>query len=153
MSTLTIDQLLVHKPPMVLLDKFIEADSESAYCKVFITPESLFYSPEQKGVPVYVGIEYMAQTIAAYSGALAQREGGDPKVGFLLGTRKYSPTQTLFTNGQELHIKATKVVQDSNGLSVFECSIAADEEENAVVQAKLNVFQPTEASTWMQENL
>lgn len=153
MPKLSLQQLLPHQPPMVLLSEFVDADANTAVCRVNIHTDSPFYDSQAQGVPVYVGIEYMAQTVAAYSGAHGQRLGNAPKVGFLLGTRKYQPQVTHFNHGHQLEVRVKKVIEDSSGLSVFTCQIIDLESSQLVVQAKLNVFQPDDAATWLQENV
>ena len=66
--TWQLDELIPHRPPMVLLDavESFDPDALSLTARVTITPESLFCEPE--GVPNWVAIEYMAQTAAALVG-------------------------------------------------------------------------------------
>lgn len=151
MSELSLHQVLPHKPPMVLLTDFINSDNESARCLVVISEASAFFDREQQGVPAYVGIEYMAQTVAAYSGALSQRSGGKPNIGFLLGTRKYQVDVAHFLVGERFEIAVEKVVEDASGLSVFACKIMNFKTSQVVAKAKLSVFQPKNATAWLQE--
>ena len=51
-----------------------------------VVPEAgLFVEDGQ--VPAWVGIEYMAQAIAAWAGCRARAAGKPPQLGFLLGSR------------------------------------------------------------------
>ena len=61
-----IEQLVPHKPPMILIDRMIETTDTACTCEVTITPQTLFI--ESAGVPAFVGLEYMAQAVAAYGG-------------------------------------------------------------------------------------
>lgn len=144
-----IEQVLPHAHPMILLTEFLEASSEHAKCLVKISTESAFFNLAQQGVPAYVGLEYMAQTIAAYAGANKLAEGGTVRVGFLLGCRKYQPKVPFFPNGAILQISATKIVIDESGLSVFDCQI--QQHGNELVSAKLNVFEPADHRIWLTE--
>lgn len=150
---LKLSDLLPHKPPMVLLSDFVHADTEHVVCRVNIEAQSPFFDAQIQGVPVYVGIEYMAQTVAAYSGAQSHRSGQSPKVGFLLGTRKYHAQASFFELGQQLAVQATKVIEDSSGLSVFDCEITDVQSSQLLVSAKLNVFQPDDVTNWLQEKV
>lgn len=150
---LKLSDLLPHRPPMVLLNDFMHADAENVSCRVDIGTNSPFFDATLQGVPAYVGIEYMAQTIAAYSGAQSQRLGQQPKVGFLLGTRKYHAQVGYFKLDQQLEVQATKVIEDSSGLSVFNCEIIDTESSQIIVRAKLNVFQPDDVTNWLQEKV
>lgn len=62
-----ISELVMHAKPMLLIDRAMSADETSLTAEVDITANSMFCVPN-KGVPSYVGIEYIAQTVAAYSG-------------------------------------------------------------------------------------
>jgi len=144
-----IGQILPHKQPMILLDDFIEAGAEHAVCKVNITAQSPFFDAVSRTVPAYVGIEYMAQTIAAYAGAHKLAAGNSVRVGFLLGCRKYHPQVSAFAEGAELIITVTKVVMDESGLSVFDCQI--QQQDTLLVSAKLNAFEPEDYRVWLTE--
>lgn len=150
-SELTINEVLPHAEPMILLDRYLHSGEDYACCEVSITPDSLFYDAVQDAVPAYVGIEYMAQTIAAFSGAQERRHGHQAKIGFLLGTRKYAPSVLWFKREERLKVSAVQVLRDSTGLCVFECRIENDA-GILYAEAKLNVFQPEQAAQWVKEN-
>jgi predicted hotdog family 3-hydroxylacyl-ACP dehydratase len=145
-----LEQLLPHDHPMILLSRFSHAHSDSVLCAVDISEQSPFYRSELGGVPAYVGLEYMAQTVACYAGALALSKAEPIKIGFLLGSRKYQPTVTVFHAGSTLEISAHKLVMENSGLSVFSCEITAD--GVVLVQANLNVFQPENHLDWIKES-
>ncbi len=149
-SGYSLEQLLPHDHPMILLSRFIGADENSVYTEVDISSGSPFYQAELQAVPAYVGLEYMAQTIACYAGAKALAEGGAVKIGFLLGCRKYAPTISHFAAGTVLQLKAEQLVTEDSGLSVFLCEISAN--GTVLVQANLNVFQPENHLDWLKES-
>lgn len=144
-----IEQVLPHAHPMILLSAFVQADDEHAVCRVQISPQSPFYDAAADAVPAYVGLEYMAQTIAAYAGATKLNAGDTVRVGFLLGCRKYQPEVQWFNCGADLQVQATKVVMDESGLSVFDCQIL--QQGKLLVSAKLNVFEPADHRVWLTE--
>ncbi len=85
-----IEKILPHNHPMILIDKVLEVNLEKKYLKgeFTIKDDMVFYNKKLKGVNSLVGIEFMAQTIAAYSYYRNNQE--EPKIGFLLGTRMYN---------------------------------------------------------------
>jgi len=145
-----IADVLAHRPPMILVDKLLDYHATGGRCRVTITPQSAFYDTDSKGVASYIGSEYMAQTIAAYAGALALDNDKQVKIGFLLGTRKYETFTPLFELGDELEITVLELIQEESGLSVFDCIIKRAEQ--VVAQAKINVFQPDEPEQFLKEN-
>jgi len=136
---LPISELLPHDPPMVLLDRVLSFDESSLVAEVTIHRDSVLC--DESGVPGWVGIEYMAQAVAAHAGAQARLEGNTPSVGYLLGTRSYKCLLPAFPVGATLtvHIKALFVEMS---LGAFECRIETDEE---VATATINVYQPADS--------
>jgi predicted hotdog family 3-hydroxylacyl-ACP dehydratase len=149
-----IRQLVPHAGPMVLLDRVLEADDNALCAAVAIDADSMFYSAGAGGVGSWVGVEYMAQAIAAHAGYLAWRAGRPVRVGFLLGARKYSTAAASFPAGSTLYVRAALVLRGENGLSAFDCSIALSGEAGApaLATATLTVFQPEDVDHFLQEN-
>jgi len=133
-----IRSLLPHAGPMVLLDRVVSVNQESLLAEVCIRPGSLFC--RAGGVGAWVGIEYMAQAIGAWSGYAARLRGETPKLGFLLGTRRYECRRPIFVLGSRLRVHVQRVFQNENGLGSFECVI--DDEEGRIATATVTVFQP-----------
>ena len=128
---------------MSLISNLVKYDEKSAQCNVVINQDSLFFSADLAGVPSYVGIEYMAQSIAAFSGANGLDVGEPVKIGFLLGSRKYQSYTECFALGETYIIDVVEFYKDESGLSVFECQIKHGDE--LIAEAKVNVFQPESA--------
>lgn len=133
-----IRELVPHSGAMVLLDRVVEVDEESLCAEVTIRAETMFCGPD--GVGAWVGIEYMAQAIAAHAGRAARLRGDRVKIGFLLGTRRYECLRPAFTVGSVLRVKVRREIQSDEGLAAFECSIDAENER--IARATLTVFQP-----------
>lgn len=149
MSMPPIEELLPHRPPMILLSALVHYDAESVSALTHIGASSPFFDTDLDAVPAYIGIEYMAQTVAAWGGAKARDGGGSVKLGFLLGTRRYQPQVQTFPRGAELLIEAHEVMRDDSGLGIYQCSIHCQGE--LWVQARLNVFQPDTPPTELRE--
>lgn len=131
-------QLVPHRAPMVLIDTILSYDStEGTVAQVRIREESPFAT--HTGVPAWVGIEYMAQCIAAFGGCEALSRGASPPIGYLLGTRRYEARQAMFSYGAVLVIR-TKPLFTQDGMGSFTCSIETGEQE--VATATINTFTP-----------
>ncbi|MGF1695618.1 hotdog family protein [Vibrio lamellibrachiae] len=137
----TIEQLLPHEKPMILIDRALSVEAESIHCQVDIDKHNLFFNKEANSVPAYLGIEFMAQSVAAWSGYHATLRNEEPPIGFLLGSRRYVANCDTFSQGQTLDIYAEQVMED-NGMAVFSAYI----EHNGLQVAKcqLNVYVPSE---------
>ncbi|WP_028104971.1 ApeP family dehydratase [Pseudoduganella violaceinigra] len=146
-----IRTLVPHAGAMCLLDRVLAADQATLSAEVAIHGDSLFYSPSSGGVGSWVGIEYMAQAVAAHAGWLARQNGGQVKAGFLLGSRRYSTASALFAEGQVLHIRVTMEMRADNGLGAYECSIAdAGNPGHNLASATLTLFQPDDVNAFLR---
>ncbi len=147
-----IEDIIKHRKPMRLVDNLISFGKDNACVSVCINEGSEFYQVEQQGVPSYIGIEYMAQAIAAQAGANELANGKDIRLGFLLGTRKYKPNSAFFTRGITLHITVKRLLVDAAGLSVFDCSIVDEAQPEIVLaKAKINVYQPEDSTEYVSK--
>jgi predicted hotdog family 3-hydroxylacyl-ACP dehydratase len=145
-----IHTLVPHAKPMLLLDRVIAADAESLTAEIIIRADSLFFNKQINGVAAWVGVEYMAQTVAAYAGYVAQQNNEAVKVGFLLGTRRYECQRPFFALNSVLHIYAKCILQADNGLGSFECMI--QNEETQLASAIINAFQPDNLEQFLTSN-
>lgn len=137
-SATPIAELLPHAPPMVLLDRVLEAGGEHLTAVVTIRADSEFCRDGRVGA--WVGIEYMAQAVAAWSGWQARSRGEAIKVGFLLGTRRYEALAPEFCVGDTLAIFVEREFQADNGLARFRAEIRRGEELCA--RSSISVFEP-----------
>lgn len=131
-----IAALIPHTGSMVLLDRIIDCDDNGLTAELRVRGDGLF--GDDQTVPAWAGIEYMAQAIAAYVGVRATQANEPIRMGFLLGTRRYSTNVAAFKVGTTLTIRVNKIIQD-DGLGVFDCRIMG---EGVEVTANLNVYQP-----------
>ncbi len=130
----SISKLIPHSGDMILIDRILNCDAHTLTAELIVRGDG-FICGDAKTVPSWIGIEYMAQTIAAYAGTVARQAN----IGFLLGTRRYNCNVSTFDVGTKLTISAQKIMQDGN-LAAFECRILG---ANVEVTANLNVYQPT----------
>ncbi|WP_340122256.1 hotdog family protein [Methylobacter svalbardensis] len=131
-----VAELIPHAGSMVLLDRIIDYDDQGLTAELVVRGDGLL--GDDQSVPAWVGIEYMAQTIAAYAGVMAKKVNEPIRLGFLLGTRRYRSNVAAFKVGSTLTIRVKNIMQDDN-LGVFDCRILG---EGVEVTANLNVYQP-----------
>jgi predicted hotdog family 3-hydroxylacyl-ACP dehydratase len=144
-----IATLVPHSGAMVLLDRVLAVDAENLCAELAIHAGSMFFDTEAGGVGSWVGMEYMAQAIAAHAGWLAQQRGETVKVGFLLGSRKYEAARPLFAVGDVLRVQVHRALLGENGLGAFECKIEVAGEVAAT--ATITVFQPNNVNEFLQD--
>jgi predicted hotdog family 3-hydroxylacyl-ACP dehydratase len=136
--------LVPHAGPMVLLDRVISADEERLCAEVSIRSDSLFCTAD--GVGAWIGLEYMAQAVAAYAGYVAYLRGESVKIGFLLGTRRFDCDRPFFSVGTRLQVRVKRIFQSENGMGSFECCI--DDGAAEIARATLTVYQPADGAQY-----
>lgn len=132
-----MSKVIIHKDTMLLIDEVVEYAENSLTAQLTITPQTEFLNADNV-VPAWIGIEYMAQTIAAWAGVTHMNRGEELKKGYLLGSRKYISYVSHFTLGSVLNVSVEKVYEGDD-LGVFDCTISNDQ---LLAEASLNVFQP-----------
>jgi predicted hotdog family 3-hydroxylacyl-ACP dehydratase len=132
-----IVELVPHRPPMLLLDRVLSYDGECVVCETVLGPDAPF--AEQGHVPALVGIEYMAQTIAAGAGLSAREKGSTSgQMGFLLGCRSLTIAVDSFDVGDRLTIEARRTFGET-ALGNFACKVQRGAE--VLVEGALTVYQ------------
>ena len=142
-----ITDLIPHQGRMVLLDSLIDHTEERTVCRVVIGRDSMFID-ERGVVPNWVGIEYIAQTIAAYSGCEAIRRGDPVSVGFLLGARTLRFHTPHFSCGQRLLVEAWSRWNNEE-LGAFDGLIRDEPSGALMAEGRVTVYQPREPEVFL----
>ena len=140
-------QFIPHEQPMVFVGHLIEASDNFAIAELVIRPELMFC--EAEGLPTWSSIELMAQTISVYAGHKGKMSGLQPKIGFLLGTRKMQLPVPYFALGETVRIKAEQGYLHE-GLGQFQCEIEYREHR---FSAMLSVFEPPEMKEELKDTV
>lgn len=142
-----VAELLPQSGSMVLVDRVLEAGEDHIVVGLRVREDGLF-SGLDRTVPAWVGLEYMAQAIAAFSGYHRKRRGEAIGLGFLLGTRHYECSAGSFPCGASLRVRAEKIIEGANDMAVFDCAI-----EGGGIRAasKLNVLLPKDSRKFLAE--
>ena len=135
---LGVEKLLPHAPPMRLIDQVFAINEESVQAAAVVTSGRSF-TCDSRGLPWWVSIELMAQTIGLWAGARSLERGMGLRLGFLLGTRKLESNFSHLAIGEQAIIEADLNVLNADGLAVFDCTLTAGQKS---ASARLKVFQP-----------
>ncbi|MBX8549842.1 hotdog family protein [Pseudomonas cichorii] len=140
-------ELIPHAADMILIDQVLSFDEEQIQTRVTVRPDGLFSQPDGS-LPAWIGVELMAQSVAAYAGCQARLKGEPVQLGFLLGSRKFECNVGHFPAGSELTIHATRSLQDESGMGVFECNLTGPDIQ---AFARLSVYCPPNAAQYLTE--
>lgn len=134
-----VSSLVPHTSPMILIDSVLDYSDTHLLAAVDIREQSMLYDALLGGVPAWVGIEYMAQTISAWAGVQAKQKGQPVKLGLLLGSRRLQLTEKVLAAGQRYLVRVEQLFRDDSGLASFDCRIT--QAEVTCVEARINVFE------------
>jgi len=143
-----IEDLLPHRGAMRLLDRVLSADEGCIVAEAMV-PEAAWYLDAQGGMPAWIGIELMAQAIAALAALRGRLKGKAPKRGVLLGCRAYRARVSRVAAGALLKVSAKTALVDESGFGAYDCSIEHSAAEFAA--ATLKVFEPEDFAAFIKQ--
>jgi predicted hotdog family 3-hydroxylacyl-ACP dehydratase len=142
-----IEELLPHRGTMLLLDRVLAFSAQDITAECTPKREG-WYADARGNMPAWIGIELMAQAIAAHVGLIKRSEGKPVSPGVLLGTRRYAPARAAFPAAQPLLVASSISFRDESGLAAYDCRIEAAGER--LVEATLKVFEPADFQAFLQ---
>ncbi len=134
--------------PMLLLDGIVETSENGAKARVRIGRHSMFVDPSGN-VPNYVGIEYMAQTIAVFAGNIGRNKNETPKPGFLVAVDNFNAKEDVFESGKTYTV-SVEMTFEAELLGVFTCNITRDADGAVMAEGQLKAFQPNDMREFLQ---
>ncbi len=140
-SSYRLEDLLPHRPPMVLLDEIVSVDEANRSIEATATIKSEWSQN-------WSAIELMAQAAAALAGVFDRVSGldGPARPGLLLGTRRITFFAPSFEVGRTYTVTAKDVFSDAESAS-FECTVR--DGESVLASATLNAYRPTDFNAFL----
>lgn len=126
-------KLIPQRKPIVMVDTFFCADSESAETGLHVQMGNIFC---EEGVLREPGmIEHVAQSAAAFAGYLPYTQGESPKLGFIGEVKKFKISR-LPEVGEFLHT-TLRVLGEAAGVTLIAAETKSGEEVLATCQMKI----------------
>ena len=122
---------------MLLLDEVVSASEGAVTTRIILSEDSPFMSA--RGVPAAIGLEYLAQSAAAYFG-LKARDGEAPRAGMLVACRQYSCERAFFSGTLNVEVSATSALPNTDAPGLVKFSGLIREAEQVVAQGELSVY-------------
>ena len=142
-----IETILPHRGTMLFIDR-VSACSDATLRAHASVRSDAWYADDDGAMPAWIGIELMAQGVAAHIALLAMRAGGAARPGVLLGTRSYQAHVPAFAPGAHLSVDVQEVLSSEAGHSAYECTI--DHDGVRWAEATIKVFQPGNFQTFIE---
>jgi predicted hotdog family 3-hydroxylacyl-ACP dehydratase len=141
-----IEEVLPHRGIMLLVERVVSWDGEHA--AVAATSRPAAWYTEDGAMPSWIGIELMAQAIAAHVGLIARSQGRPPQRGVLLGTRQFRSSRACFPAERELLVTARVSYRDESGLGSYDATIGLDGAE--IATANVTVYEPPDFEAFLR---
>jgi predicted hotdog family 3-hydroxylacyl-ACP dehydratase len=135
MIDIPVTELIPQQDRMMFLDHIIAFEEGQIKAYVEVKANGLF--DDGQTIPAWIGIEYMAQTVAAHSGMLSYLAQEPLKPGLLLGARKFHTNVAKLPIGIGLTVTVERIIEDQQ-LAVFNGDISGPEVQ---MSAQINVYQ------------
>jgi len=142
----TLAELVPHAGDMLLIDEILACDDGGIETRLVVRPG--LFTDADGALPAWIGVELMAQSVAAFAGCQARRRSEPPPLGFLLGTRQFACDVPAFPAGIELRIRAQPALETEDGMAIFDCQLQGP---GCQASARLNVYRPPQADLYLKE--
>ena len=133
-----ISELVPHSGRMLLLSRVLSHTLEKTVCAVDLERSELFCDTEGS-VPGWVGLEYMAQCVAAHAGLISRSRRERQRPGFLIGSRRTHIHVDSFQPGQRLQV-TSRHLRGEAGLAWFDCTVQDTADGTTLAQGRLSVY-------------
>lgn len=107
-DSLDLSSLIPHRGESILLDRVVGHDGKSTTVSIIVGSQSWLLREDGTVAP-WLGIEYMAQSVAAHEGILARKNGLSPPLGFLVSVVAWKLLDSRLICGERLEVQTTRV--------------------------------------------
>lgn len=136
------EQLLPHRPPMLLIDTLLERNKDKAVASAKLDENNIFFSKEHGLLSEYF-IELVAQTMAAANGFDALQNSGMVKDGFLVGIETFSLHHE--THGDDIFRVITFKDMEFGQMQVIDGQVFAG--SNCIASVRLKLWEENTDNT------
>ena len=145
---LPAEPFVPHRPPMLLVDFVLAHDAHSIQTRCCVRDLPPFGTGDGR-VPATIGLEMMAQSVAALSGLRRHALGLAPSIGLLVGSRRYRSQTSHFQQGHALTVNATEKLSDYVDMNVFACEIR-DADDQLLAEGDLKAYLPEDIHAYLE---
>ena len=143
----TIEQLLVHRPPMLLLDEVVDYAEDVLVARLTVPASG---RPGSADVPALLCFEYMTQAMAAHRGVADRLAGAVPREALVLGTREMVLEVEGLVAGARLLVRVEAEVMLGQELCRYRCTVVDETTGFLVATADMKVFQAADMDAFFR---
>ena len=138
-ASLKLDDVMVHRPPMLLLARLCSYSAEHLEAEALVEAAHPFATSE--GVPSILAVEYLAQAVAAHQGVTDRLAGRPVCEGFLLGTQAMALHCDVLALGLRLLARVEREFSFGDAFGRYTCRLTIADTGVCVAEGDLKVFQ------------
>ena len=120
-----VTEILPHTGSAVLLDAVLEHNEKLTICSADPARATAFALSDGT-IPAWVGLELLAQAVAAHAGLEARARGGSQSLGLLLGSRRMAIHADALPPGRRLLVRVEHRLGREGAVSFACCLIDAE---------------------------
>lgn len=136
-----IRELVPHAPPMSWLRRVVSHDRDATECEACTDDFGLLLDANGCA-PGYATLELAAQCVAAHA-RLVAADGGTPRIGFLLGTRRFELRASQLAPRQKLRVRVAWLWGGETGPAAFEAEVRDAESGELLAAGRISCFTPS----------
>jgi predicted hotdog family 3-hydroxylacyl-ACP dehydratase len=144
-----IDGLLPQRGTMKLLDRVVSFTEQTLVAEARVDAAA-WYADAAGAMPAWIGIELMAQAIAAHVALRLRIERRPAQPGVLLGARRYDVGVQSFARDGVLQVEVRETIKVDGGHGAYDCDIRAAGDTARLAGAVVKVYQPDNFQQFMQ---
>lgn len=133
---------------MILLDEVLSVSADGVHARTRARRDGLFAPSGERDLPPWMGLEYLAQAIAAWAGFHELEAGRPVRPGFLVGARSFHSDAGRIPCGEPLEVRAERVFGDPEGISVFDGRVAGTGVDQ---HTRVKVFLPPDLQRYLEQ--
>ena len=142
----TLDGLLPHAAPMLLVDELISSTDHSVVVGVTIRDS---YPFSQVDIGSWLGMELMAQSAAVLSKLRSQQQSEKPTLGFLLGCRSFVAHTPAFVPGQQILIEIELDPESQGQATISASGVIKDISGQLICEGVLTLYEPHDDALYL----
>lgn len=136
-----IESLVPHAPPMRWLRRAVAHGADSTECEA-CTDDLGPLLGDDGSAPGYAAIELAAQCVAAHARLVAAEEGA-PRIGYLLGARRFDLHAPRLARGQRLRVRVTRKWGADVGPVSFDAEVRDLASGALLAAGRISCFTPS----------
>lgn len=141
-----LEQMLPHKPPMVLVDRLISHNNHSAVVEATIKSDYPFTG---RSIGSWVGLELIAQSVAVLAKLTKQANSDKASLGFLLGSRAFTAHIPEFTPGQKVLVEIELESIGTGQVTVNAHGRVRDVFGQVICEGALTLYEPNDDALYL----